>query len=160
MRNDFVASGVVMNKSYDKILFVYHKKLQKWLYPGGHLDPNELPHIAAQREVLEETGVKADVVHVGIALNLDTKNKDEAQMPTPLCVLYEKIPANAKEEEHMHYDFVYLMVAKDTQIQVAEREVAQVEWLSKDQIAACDTFEGVRKMCVQVLEEMSVVYGK
>jgi 8-oxo-dGTP pyrophosphatase MutT (NUDIX family) len=35
-----------------------HKKLGKWLPPGGHIEPNELPDDAACREVLEETGLK------------------------------------------------------------------------------------------------------
>jgi 8-oxo-dGTP pyrophosphatase MutT (NUDIX family) len=34
-----------------------HKKLQLWLPPGGHIEPNELPDDAAIRETLEETGV-------------------------------------------------------------------------------------------------------
>jgi 8-oxo-dGTP pyrophosphatase MutT (NUDIX family) len=28
-----------------------------WLPPGGHIDPHELPHDAAVREVHEETGL-------------------------------------------------------------------------------------------------------
>jgi 8-oxo-dGTP pyrophosphatase MutT (NUDIX family) len=41
----------------NKILLVLHKKLKLWLAPGGHVDEDELPHLAAEREVLEETGI-------------------------------------------------------------------------------------------------------
>jgi 8-oxo-dGTP pyrophosphatase MutT (NUDIX family) len=41
-----------------KILLVKHKKLGFWLNPGGHLEPNELPHQAAEREFFEETGIR------------------------------------------------------------------------------------------------------
>jgi 8-oxo-dGTP pyrophosphatase MutT (NUDIX family) len=41
-----------------RILLIKHKKLGIWLNPGGHIEPNELPHQAAEREFWEETGVK------------------------------------------------------------------------------------------------------
>lgn len=55
------ASGTLIYKyktwSEPKILLVCHKKLNVWLCPGGHLELNELPHQAAEREFLEETGI-------------------------------------------------------------------------------------------------------
>lgn len=45
-----------------KILLVHHKKLDVWLAPGGHIDPDELPHHAAIRECFEETGVRIEVI--------------------------------------------------------------------------------------------------
>lgn len=44
-----------------KVLLVKHKKLKQWLCPGGHIEGNELPHQAAEREFLEETGIKVQV---------------------------------------------------------------------------------------------------
>jgi 8-oxo-dGTP pyrophosphatase MutT (NUDIX family) len=41
-----------------KILLIKHKKLGIWLAPGGHIEADELPHQAAEREVWEETGIK------------------------------------------------------------------------------------------------------
>lgn len=57
----FTASAVVLDDQ-DRVLLVHHNKIGLYLYPGGHVDPNEAPAEAALREVLEETGVKAVVV--------------------------------------------------------------------------------------------------
>ena len=44
------------------VLLHFHRKLGKWLPPGGHVEDNELPDDAALREVLEETGLEAQIV--------------------------------------------------------------------------------------------------
>lgn len=45
-----------------KILLIKHKKLGIWLNPGGHIEPNEVPHQTAEREFWEETGVKVRAI--------------------------------------------------------------------------------------------------
>ena len=45
-----------------KVLLHLHRKLGMWLPPGGHIEKDELPDEAAVREVLEETGVKVELV--------------------------------------------------------------------------------------------------
>lgn len=35
----------------------------KWNMPGGHLEPGESPHTAGVRELGEETGLHADLLH-------------------------------------------------------------------------------------------------
>lgn len=55
-----VSLAIVMYE--EKVLLVHHKKLDVWLAPGGHIDPGELPHHAAERECLEETGVQVQVI--------------------------------------------------------------------------------------------------
>lgn len=41
------------------VLLHRHKRLRRWLQPGGHIDGDEQPHAAAVRETAEETGVRA-----------------------------------------------------------------------------------------------------
>ena len=50
-----------------------HLKIDKWLQPGGHIDPGETPWDAARREVVEETGMHVrffggtpELVHVSV----------------------------------------------------------------------------------------------
>ena len=54
----FTVCGVVEIKG--KILLVRHtygSAKDRILVPGGYVEENELPHIAVEREILEETGV-------------------------------------------------------------------------------------------------------
>lgn len=58
----FTASAIVFDAPLEHVLLVHHKKIGKWLYPGGHVDENQTPAEAAMREVEEETGVHTQVV--------------------------------------------------------------------------------------------------
>lgn len=51
------ASAVVVGGA--GVLLHRHKRLDRWLQPGGHIDPGEEPADAARRETLEETGLAA-----------------------------------------------------------------------------------------------------
>lgn len=57
----FTASANVLH-DHERVLLVQHNKLKQWLQPGGHIDPNEDPAQAAQREALEETGIHTEVI--------------------------------------------------------------------------------------------------
>jgi 8-oxo-dGTP pyrophosphatase MutT (NUDIX family) len=42
----------------NSILLIFHKKFEKYLQPGGHIEGDEEPYQTAIREVLEETGIE------------------------------------------------------------------------------------------------------
>jgi 8-oxo-dGTP pyrophosphatase MutT (NUDIX family) len=80
-----------------KVLLHLHRKLGIWLPPGGHIERNELPDDAAVREVLEETGVKAELV--------GERREDVAnpmQLHRPAGVQLENIGPG-----HQHIDLIY-----------------------------------------------------
>ena len=52
----YCASAFVLNRE-NKILLIWHKKFNKYIQPGGHINDGEQPYEAAIREVLEETHV-------------------------------------------------------------------------------------------------------
>src|SRR5690348_16350426 len=55
----FTASAFVLSPDRRRLLVVYHRKLERWLQPGGHTEPPDTSIVdAAWREVEEETGVR------------------------------------------------------------------------------------------------------
>lgn len=45
-----------------KILLIHHRKLNKWLPLGGHIELDEDPEIAALREAKEESGLDVELL--------------------------------------------------------------------------------------------------
>ena len=80
-----------------KVLLHLHRKLGIWLPPGGHIERNELPDDAAVREVLEETGVKAELVG-----ERREDVEDPIQLHRPAGVQLENIGPG-----HQHIDLIY-----------------------------------------------------
>ena len=84
-----------------RVLLHWHAKLGRWLPPGGHIEPNELPDEAAVREVLEETGVEIELV--GDSLNPVAEPGQPRQLCRPIGIQLAEISAT-----HQHIDLVYL----------------------------------------------------
>src|SRR5262249_37423094 len=95
LTRDFtVATFVVWDA---RVLLLWHRKLQMWLPPGGHIEPNELPDEAAIREVAEETGGEAVLVgERGVPVG------DPVQLVRPAGIQLENI-----RPDHQHVDLIY-----------------------------------------------------
>lgn len=93
------ASAVVARPSGDGFLLVFHRKLDRWLQPGGHVEPDdESVFAAAVREAREETGIDRLAAPLGDSiLDLDV----------------HPIPAFGAERAHVHYDVRFLLTSED-----------------------------------------------
>jgi 8-oxo-dGTP pyrophosphatase MutT (NUDIX family) len=58
MKRAFSVATYVVDRDDWTVLLVEHKRLGLWLPVGGEIEGNETPLEAAQREVLEETGLR------------------------------------------------------------------------------------------------------
>lgn len=116
---DFTVATFVIHQG--KVLLLWHKKLQMWLPPGGHIDPNELPDEAAVREVLEETGLKVDLISP-----LSTPHMPG---PRPL-VRPEGIQLEPISPGHEHIDLIYFARPADPthSLLQANDEVERAGW--------------------------------
>lgn len=100
-----VASGFLYAKKEDKFLVLFHKDMNTYIYPGGHVDKGDAdPLDAAKREVEEETGVCHFKV-LGVM-------SDEL---VPMDIDIHTIPYNERLDlpEHFHFDFRYLFVVDE-----------------------------------------------
>jgi 8-oxo-dGTP diphosphatase len=158
LRKHYVATGYVYDKQADSFLLVLHRKLGKWLPPGGHLLEEEEPHRGALRELYEETGLEGRILDLPGTPDVGTLAV--AQLAAPFCILSELIPASPKDEEHIHIDFVYaLEVNLSETLNLCSEEVARAMWVSAEHIDEIDTFDNVRKVCqaISALCEQSFV---
>jgi len=86
------ASAVVLSPDKTKTLLVFHERLDRWLQPGGHVEPDDidLSH-TARREVLEETGIGLERVRHVPLVGIDV----------------HAIPAANGEPSHLHHDLTF-----------------------------------------------------
>jgi 8-oxo-dGTP pyrophosphatase MutT (NUDIX family) len=49
-------AGIVFSPDRTSVLLILRRDVPVWVLPGGGIDPNESPHDAVVREILEETG--------------------------------------------------------------------------------------------------------
>ncbi|MGH2534201.1 MAG: NUDIX hydrolase [Thermomicrobiales bacterium] len=139
---DFTVAVLVVHDG--RVLLHWHRKLARWLPPGGHIEPDELPDEAALREVREETGVEATLLP---AHGLDL---DHPGLPRQLCR-----PAGIQLEEitpgHQHIDLIYFATAADPTITVADDSVG---WHGSDQWPTLGLTEEVAAWCAAAVEEV------
>ncbi|QGN06441.1 NUDIX domain-containing protein [Halorhabdus sp. CBA1104] len=101
-----------------------HEKLEMWLPPGGHIDRDELPHVAASREVHEEIGLEPDL----IAPQGDLESATAESIPQPQHFLLEDINVHDGEVGHQHIDFIFYGELKNRAIDPADGEAPVEAW--------------------------------
>jgi len=103
MKRHYTSSAIIIKN--DSVLLHYHKKIKLWLPPGGHVELNEDPVQAVHREVLEETGLKIEVIN---SSKMNPRNyKNVYSIIPPFTIFIEAITDNPNDM-HEHIDFIYL----------------------------------------------------
>jgi 8-oxo-dGTP pyrophosphatase MutT (NUDIX family) len=124
-------SAFVFSADGARVLLLHHRKLDRWLQPGGHADPGERTGEAvALRETCEETGLERVALH--------------PTAPRPLDVDVHLIPARPGEPAHEHLDLRYLVVAEGA-LRRARAEAADLRWFGWSELDALDLDTGLRR---------------
>jgi len=117
---DFVVSIPIIYKG--KVFLIHHRKLNKWLPVGGHIELNEDSDEALFREVKEECGLEIEVVSQKPFL----ESKGTKFLHTP-----EFLDIHVVSESHKHIGLVYFAKAKSDKFILNEREHSDAGWFSK-----------------------------
>ena len=126
-------SAITVSSDGAGVLLLHHRKLDRWLQPGGHGDPGETTgEEVALREAFEETGI------AGLALH--------PTAPRPLDVDVHDIPARASEPAHEHLDLRYLVVAPPGAAVAPDLvELHEIRWVPWDQVLPLGPDHGLRR---------------
>jgi len=133
LEGHLTGSAIIVSASGDSVLLLHHRKLDRWLQPGGHADPGETTgEEVALRESVEETGLR------GLALH--------PTAPRPLDVDVHDIPARKDEPAHEHLDLRYLVVAPDPAVLSPQiEELHALRWVAWDDTGALGPDHGLRR---------------
>lgn len=127
------ASAFVLSPDGARVLLLHHRKLGRWLQPGGHAEAGEESGEAvALREAEEETGIPSLRLH--------------PEAPRPLDVDVHSIPARGSEGAHFHLDLRYLVTADAgaALVRLAEESNA-LRWFGWEELAGVGLDAGLRR---------------
>lgn len=127
-------------KNADKFLVLYHKDLEMYLYPGGHIDKDDKTMLdAAKRELKEETGlnnvkflyINNEVLPFDIDIHI-IPNNDRINMPS-----------------HYHFDFRYLFFVDNVDnIILDEEECKDYKWISSNELSKDKNYGNIDRKSV------------
>jgi len=148
VERQFVATGFVVDG--DRTLLLFHRKLQMWLPPGGHIDEGETPDAAVVREVKEETGLEVEIVSETEQPLVPAAGVE--QLERPRIIQLEDIPD--PKGFHQHIDLIYFCRPTGGRLNPAEAELEQLRWFSYEELADPAITDEVREHARRAIEEI------
>jgi len=110
----------------NKVLLHLHKKMNCWLPIGGHIEENELPEVAALREVKEEAGLPINFYEPKKKVNM---GKTVKELLYPMHIQLQDIKPG-----HKHIDFAFFATTKVNKFKPEEGEATELRWFTLDEV--------------------------
>ncbi len=115
------AGCFIVHPPTGRLLLHHHRRLNRWLQMGGHLESGEQPLAAALREGAEESGLDDLRPLLDGVIDLDV----------------HVIPAGRGEPEHRHFDIRYVACTSTPDSIAADaRESRELMWFDLDRALA------------------------
>jgi len=111
-------SALILDSSGKRLLLTHHRKLDRWLQPGGHADGEHNVLRVALAEAEEESGLQ----------------RIEPLSTALLDVDIHPIPERGDEPRHFHYDCRFLLRSAGSDDYVVSDESHDLAWVSIDRI--------------------------
>ncbi len=106
-------SAWIIDQTASAVLLVHHKKLNRWLQPGGHADGEENIFNVSLKEAIEETGLKT----------LKPLNNQIFDIDIHL------IPKHKTVQSHYHHDIRFAFIADRSENLELSEESHEVAWI-------------------------------
>ena len=143
---DFTVAIFVVHDS--NVLLIHHRRLDKWLPLGGHIELDEDPETAALREAKEESGL--DVELIG-------ERPPTTEPGTRALIAPRFLDIHRITDAHEHIGMIYWARPKSGRLTLSAVEHHEIRWCSA---ADLDTLRppmsgAVKWYCSKALEEIS-----
>ncbi len=127
-------SAWIVDRDGTAVVLLHHRKLDRWLQPGGHADGDGDVRRVSLREATEETGLANLVTASDAIFDLDV----------------HEIPARGEEPAHFHYDVRYAFVADRSAAPIVSDESHEVRWVDLDDIERYAVDDSVLRLVAKV----------
>ncbi|MBJ6979481.1 NUDIX hydrolase [Luteimonas sp. MC1895] len=133
LEGHFTASALLVSADGRRTLLTHHRKLGRWLQPGGHADGDTDLARVALTEASEESGLPGLRVEGGI-FDLDR----------------HWIPERKGVPGHWHHDVRYVVRAGADEAYVVGEESNDLAWIAVDAVAADESMDpSLRRMALK-----------
>jgi len=138
-----VAIFVVQN---NRVLLIHHRKLDKWLPLGGHIELDEDPEQAALREAREESGL--DVELIG-------ERPPTTETGTRALIAPRFLDIHRINDVHEHIGMIYFARPKSGALALAAAEHHDIGWFTSGELDGLQPpmSHAVKWYCRKALEE-------
>ncbi len=142
---DFTVAIFVVHDG--KVLLVHHRKLNKWLPLGGHIELDEDPEIAAVREAKEESGL--DVELLG-------ERPPTTEPGTRALIAPRFLDIHRITETHEHIGMIYWARPENGNVTLSADEHHDIRWCSADDLDSLQPpmSNAVKWYCRKALQEV------
>lgn len=114
---DFAVAVFVVDQG--RVLLGFHRRLQRWLPLGGHIEPGEDPEQAALREVREESGLDVE---------LWGERPPVSGHGTRALIAPRFLDIHAITDTHQHVGMIYWARPRGRRLAVCSSEHQQLRW--------------------------------
>jgi 8-oxo-dGTP pyrophosphatase MutT (NUDIX family) len=116
------------------------------MFPGGHVEIGETPHVAALREAEEEVGL---AVLLRDSSDLPSWSDDRnRRLPQPLAMIEEALPDGG-----CYVDVVFVGLAARSDLRLTG-EIDEADWFDGVQLEQLETIYPIRELALRVLRSM------
>ncbi len=142
---DFTVAIFVVQSG--RVLLIHHRKLDKWLPLGGHIELDEDPEVAALREAKEESGLEVEL----LGERPPTTGPGTRALIAPRFLDIHRIT-----QAHEHIGMIYWARPRNGDLTLSAHEHRDIRWCSADDLDRLHPpiSDAVRWYCRKALEEV------